>query len=291
MLIKYAILGLALASIPIEVLSKDSIVLWERNYQRPEFRELIELAAELSKEDFGEYEIVPSESIEQGRAFTSLHTGELLNVAIAGINIERETQGIPIYVPVDRGLLGFRVCLLNRDSTQLAHADVVDAFLSGEVLVGVGSHWPDRYILEANGINVAHSPVYESLFAMLDKKRFECLLRSINEVSGELELFAKYNLNIEPNWAFVYPYGDFIFVSTAKRRIHHRLQLGIQKALVSGEFMQHFQKHYKSALKNYRFIGRKLVYLSNSDLSLNALDAINQWGVASFSPPAPVDSK
>ncbi len=261
----------------------DEIVLWVRNYERTAFLELIDLAARLSADKYGPYTIKPSLEMEQGRAFNSLHTGKYMNVAISGISVLRESQGIPIYIPVDRGLLGFRKCLLHKDTPNLTTLHPMQDLTQKKILVGAGTHWPDRQILEYNGLTVVHSPIYKDLFRMLNAKRFECFLRSVNEIKQELRLFADFNFNVDPEVAFVYPQGDFIFVSAAQPRIHERLQYGLKIAIESGEFQEYFDKYFARNLSSLKFYESKIIYLDNRDLSISALDAINRYGIASFS--------
>ncbi len=277
-------LCLFLDSVSQLAVAKDKIILWKRNYEKAAIHEVIELAARLSEDQYGPYEIVQSIDIVQGRAFAALPEGEMVNVIVAAISSEREQVGLPIYVPLDRGLLGFRVCLQNSEGQPIEGIKDAQDLNLQQVLIGVGSHWPDRDILETNGLRVAHSPVYEQLFSMLDKGRFQCFLRSMHEVDGELSRFQDLQLKIEPNIAIVYPQADFAFVSIKHPRIRARLALGLQKAIETGAFNEHFEKHYADTLKRHQLYDRKLILLENPDLSLEAVDAINQYGVASFAP-------
>lgn len=262
--------------------AKDKIVLWKRNYDKPSLYAIVDLAAKLSEPEFGEYEIVPSIKLVQGRAFVSLPEGELLNVVIAAISSDREQQGLPIYVPLDRGILGLRVCLQNASSNDLTNIRDIQDFKQQNITIGIGSHWPDRGILERNGLKVAHSPVYEQLFYMLEKHRFECFLRSLNEVQDELVQFSNFNLKIESSLGIVYPQADFAFVSVKHPRIHQRLVLGLQRALENGAFYDHFEHFYGEILKDMDLYERKLLILENTDLSIQARDAINEYGLVSF---------
>ncbi|PRO71639.1 MAG: hypothetical protein CBB67_021815 [Alteromonadaceae bacterium TMED7] len=264
------------------VYGADDIVVWHRTYEKIALIDIIEMAAKLSEPEFGPYTIRPSRVIEQGRAFISLAEGELLNVMVAGISSERERLGLPIYVPLDRGLLGFRVCLQNKTARSLKKITSLTDFMNNRIVVGVGSHWPDREILEYNGLKVMHSPVYEQLFPMLHKGRFDCFLRSMHEVDQELVTYQEYELQVDKYISIIYPQADFAFVSVNHPRIHKRLQLGLKKAIAQGLFSEHFEKYYAATLKEHNLYGRKLIILENPDLSIEAFDAINEYGLASF---------
>ena len=271
---------LSLATVP--ALASDRIVLWKRNYESPALHAVIELAARLSEPEFGPYELVSSGDIVQGRAFASLSDGSLLNVVVGGISTNRESQGMPIYIPLDRGILGFRVCLQRADAKPLTNITNLEDFKQQQIVIGVGSHWPDRQILETNGLLVAHTPVYEQLFDMLDRQRFDCFLRSMHEVREELKTHKAYNFKVEPNVGIIYAQADFAFVSAKTPRIHQRLQYGLKKALENGEFREHFRRFYAETLSYHKLYERKIIILHNPDLSIQAGDAINKYGLASF---------
>lgn len=269
------------------VYSTDDIVVWNRTYEKAALLEIIQMAATLSEPEFGPFTLRRSRPIEQGRAFISLADGELLNVMVAGISSEREILGLPIYIPLDRGLLGFRVCLQHEDSRSLENITSLTDFTDNRIVVGVGSHWPDRKILESNGLKVMHSPVYEQLFPMLNKGRFDCFLRSMHEVDSELVTHQDLNLAVDDFISIIYPQADFAFVSVKYPRIHQRLQLGLKRAIEQGLFSEHFEKHYAATLERHNLYGRKLIILDNPDLSIEAFDAINEYGLASFALHSP----
>ena len=264
------------------LIADDNIVLWKRNYDTPFFRSVIELAAQLTEDNYGPYSLSPSVELEQGRAFFSLHGGDIVNVVIAGISSERERMGIPIYFPVDRGLLGFRVCLQRGNDMDYVGINSLDDLKEKNVLIGVGTHWPDRHVFEESGLRVAHSPVYGQLFEMLRASRFDCFLRSFNEVQRELGLRENSDFRLEQNLAIVYPSADFVFVSLKDKRLKRRLEEGLKLAFENGQFYELFQYHFKEALYENRLYERKILFLDNADLSTPARDAINEFGLASF---------
>ncbi|MBE1301151.1 MAG: hypothetical protein GJ680_14745 [Alteromonadaceae bacterium] len=275
------LLALVLGALP--VYAGDKVVLWERNYIRPSFYELIELTLELTKDDYGDYQIVSSEPMEQGKAFAMLQREIAINVIIAGTSKKRESQFNTIYYPIDRGLLGFRLCIVTEDN-RLDFADINELkdFRHKEKIVGVGTHWPDRSIINDNGLRVEHSQIFEQLFKMVELKRIDCFLRSINEIDGELEKYGSSGLADEPFLAFLYPAADFIFIGKSDTKIAERISEGLRRAIYNGDFERHFEKHYAHLLQKYQFYNRKLLFLKNYDMSAKAKQAINKFGIASF---------
>lgn len=260
----------------------DSIKLWNRNYEKSYLLEVVELALTLTEAEYGKFEIAPSVALEQGRVFAELNTGTLVSLAITGINKEREAKFNPILIPVDKGLLGFRICLVNNSRISFLNINVLKDFARQNIVLGVGAHWPDKQIYEANGLRVLSSPLYENLFEMLEKRRFDCLPRSISELDYEIKAHDKHNFSAEREIALVYPNADFIYVSQATPRLRERLKSGITRAIESGEFSLLFNRYYADVMQKFNFYGRKLLILENPNLSPEARQAINRYGIASF---------
>lgn len=263
--------------------AKDEFVLWKRNFDRPELFEIIQLAAELTREEYGDYQITSSAEFEQGRAFFYLGEGEHLNVVVGGMDREREEKHLPVYIPVDRGLLGFRLCLTTPDKfTNFKEVLTLDDFRDSNLSIGVGSHWPDRKILNKNELLSINVPVYQHLFDMLEVGRFDCFLRSISEVDAELQVVQDRGIEAESELAFVYPAADFLFVSKKSPRLQERLEKGLIQAVASGQFQEYFEKYHSDKLMKHHFFTRRFLFLSNRELSEKAKQAINRYGVASF---------
>lgn len=262
---------------------EDKIVLWDRNYDRDAFREILTLAMDLTEAEYGPYSIQSSRPLEQGAAFAGLTRDTALNVAIAAVSLEREASVQVIYIPIDKGLLGFRICLVNPGKQHIfAEINTLSDINKARFSVGVGSHWPDRTIIEDNGLRTIHSENYLNLFDMLQKERFNCFLRSVNEIDYEIASNAERGFTDEQHIAILYPSADFIFVAKSEQRLKTRIEKGIRIAMENGDFDAYFEKYYMTVLQKYNFFNRKLLFLKNKHVSDKALKAINVYGMASF---------
>ncbi|GLR71676.1 hypothetical protein [Agaribacter marinus] len=275
--------GILLLVVAFEALSVDKVVLWNRNYDKPYVREALRNIFELSKEEYGDYTLEPSQPTEQGRAFADLINGNRqINLMLAGVNREREEKASAIYLPLDRGLLGFRVCMVRKEQADFSYVRTLEDFKSNDILVGLGTHWPDKNIFSNHGLKSINNPVYRNLFPMLREKRFDCLSRSIVEVDQELIEYAEDEFKIEPALIFIYPFGDFMFVKSENIRLKERIEYGMSKALKDNSFYEIFDKHYADILQLHGMYNRRLLFLENKDMSQEALLSINQFGIASF---------
>lgn len=155
-------------------------------------------------------------------------------------------------------------------------------FIDNNLTVGIGTHWPDRAIYEKNGFTTVTSPVHETLYPMLQNRRFDCLSRSVNEIDAELVTYKHLDIEIEKHIVFIYPNTDFIFINANNTVLLERLSKGIALSLEDRSFMNTFNEFYANEIKDHRIYERKLIFLKNSTISSRAMLAINQYGVASF---------
>jgi hypothetical protein len=262
----------------------DKIVLWDKSIQYAPFKELITLIADASIAEYGPYSLEPSIKMEQGRAFVNLKNDNEINLVIAGVNKEREKSTLPIYFPLTRGLLGFRICLVNKQATaRFNDINTIKDFRTQRLTIGVGFHWPDKNILQENGLQTVSTPVQSQLFDMLASNRFDCLLKGIAEIDFEMQTYASKNISVEGNLGFIYPYAHFMFVSKSQQRLHKRLEHGLAVIRKNGLYKKYFDKNFRNFMQKHRFYNRKLLILKNTDLSAPARKAINTYGIASFS--------
>jgi hypothetical protein len=268
----------------LSINAKDTLILWDENYKNEAELAFIQLAADLTIDDYGEYEIMPSPPYEQGRAFASLNQPEQINMMIASVDKLREQQANTIYIPLERGLAGFRLCLVkNTNSQAFLGINTLRDFRKRKLSVGVGAHWPDKAILTFNQLPVTTSPIESDLYSMLDAGRFACLSRSVKEVSESVINQNHIDIGVEQNIAFIYPLADFIYISKTETRLAERIEKGLRLAIENEQFYTLFEKHYKQLLLKHNLYGRKLFFLKNENMSEKARDAINQYGIASFS--------
>ncbi|MHA7925919.1 MAG: hypothetical protein ACX936_12005 [Marinobacter sp.] len=244
-------------------------VLWYRNYDSPAIRALVDLALRKTPE-YGNFRIIRSEELSQGRALRELADGQsrLVDIANVATSVEREEFLTAIPFPVDGGLLGFRVCVVLPESLpKFADIKNLDDLRASQIWIGQGSHWPDTPVLEANGIPVVTHSRYEILFGMLRNERFECFARGVSEVLYDLEMEQDPNLVIEPNLLIAYPMPSYLFVGPNDQETAHRLQLGIERAINDGSFSQYLRNYYARAVRELNLDRRQVIALENPFLS------------------------
>ncbi len=242
---------------------------WDRiPVGHPVMYEILCEALDQTVPEYGPYHITLVRNMEQGRVVAELARNKLVDVAVFAPTAEREAKLLPIRIPVTKGLLGLRVCLIREDDASLFQdIHTLEDWKDSGLTIGQGTHWPDTRILEANGLVVEKSTSYLPLFDMLANGRFDCFCRSVNEVLPELAEHGGKGLVLEPNLLFVYRLPTFFFVSPQNPRLAERIGLGLEKALHSGTFDKIFMQGYGQALEIVDLPSRKPIFLDNPFLT------------------------
>jgi hypothetical protein len=237
-------------------------------FPKPEFagdhrsdyaRQLLQLA--LSKTGI-DYRIEPAEfAMSQERQVRELEAGRTIDVAPIPSSPEREQRLLPIRIPINKGVLGWRVGLIRKGDENLFAGVKTLADLK-HVRLAQGQDWPDTKILEANGIDVIAAPSYEGLFKMLEVKRFDYFPRSIMEVWDEQANTAD-KLAVEPHLALHYLYDAYFMVNRNNVKLAEDIRNGLEKAIADGSFDKLFQEYYGERLRKAHLETRTVIELKN----------------------------
>ncbi|QBM16991.1 hypothetical protein MARI_10950 [Marinobacter sp. JH2] len=264
-----AMLGLPLAAeTPVTEDAKDYI-LWYRNYDNPAIHTLVELAFNKTPE-YGDFQLIRSEELSQGRALKELagNDSTLVDIANVATSPDREAALTAIPIPVDGGLLGFRVCLVLPENLRKFHGITnIEDLYSRNIRIGQGVHWPDTPILERNGVSVITHARYEILFGMLRNRRFECFARGISEVMFEVEREDAKGLVIEPTLLLAYPMPSYLFVAPNDHEIAQRIQLGLERAIRDGSFAVYLKQSFGESVASLNLNRRTVIALKNPHLT------------------------
>lgn len=201
-----------------------------------------------------------SARMQQGRSLILLQQNEGIDIISTMTSSEREAGLQPIRIPIDKGLIGWRLLLVNK-----ARARLLDGVPTLEGLrtlkAGQGADWPDTGILRANGLNVYGTSNYESLFKMLENQRIDYFPRSVMEIWAELD--RRPLLAVEPTLVLRYPTAIYYFVRKSDRQLAADITSGLEKMIADGSFEALFQQHYGPTIKRARLDRRRVIDLHN----------------------------
>ncbi|WP_415901720.1 substrate-binding periplasmic protein [Neptuniibacter sp. QD29_5] len=208
------------------------------------FVTLLQLMLDNTSSEYGKSKVAHVVRMEQGRAFYELKRGEIIDVYWAGTSINREEEYTAIRIPLLKGLLGYRLSIIREDSKTKFQAIKKLEDLR-KYTACQGRHWPDSDILESAGINVRRGPIYELMFGQLAAGRCDFFPRGIHEGGPEfLARREKYpNLRLFSDTIVYYPFPMYFFVRKGNLKLAKRLELGLERAIDSGEFDQLLKKH------------------------------------------------
>ncbi len=190
--------------------------------------------------------------------------GEFINVAMALTTDEWEEKSTPIRIPIRRGIFSYRLLAINT-----AKAEVFNNIHTLEQLktltVGVRKSWTTRKVLTKLGFEVADAYSYDSIFAMLDKNRFDYIPRGIHEIYDELEIrkVDLPHLMVEPRLALYIPSPFYMFVSKSTPQIAARLELGLEKMVEDGSLQSLFEQYYGAYIEKADLENRTIIHLGN----------------------------
>lgn len=199
--------------------------------------------------------------MQQGRALLRLQNGHGIDVVCTATSREREAQFQPIRIPLDKGLLGWRLLLVERKRAVELSAVRTLADLK-RMRAGQGIDWPDTDILRANGLAVHATSSYSSLFSMLARGRIDYFPRGVTEVWKEQQHYRS-TLAVADGVVLRYPAALYFFVRKGSTRIERDITLGLESMLSDGSFEQMFEKGYGAAIRKSGLRQRRVIELDN----------------------------
>jgi hypothetical protein len=175
---------------------------------------------------------------------------------------ERERIARPIRIPIYKGLIGWRLALVNAPAGALFKS-VISLDDLGAFVAGQGHDWPDTAILRANALPVQTTASYPSLFEMLRAKRFDYFPRSVVEIWAEAGRYAADDIVIDPHIAVHYPTAFYFFVAKENNKLARAVETGLEIAIKDGSFNLLFFKHHQAILERAGLDTRRTIELRN----------------------------
>lgn len=230
---------------------------------------VLKLALDKTISTYGEYKIKYTEKMVRNRAIEELKKNRI-NAHIAPTRNEWENQTFPIYIPVSKGLLGYRLLLIKRDNIELLRAVKTKKDLM-KLRAGLGRQWSTTKVLKKLKYNIVTGINYNGLFHMLNKGRFDYFIRGVNEVFGELNNIKDElnNIVLEQNLAVYIPMPIYIFVSPKEPQLAKRIEEGLEMAIKDGSFDKLFRSSHQKSIDKARLNDRKILLIGNPLLTPN----------------------
>ncbi|MET0355338.1 MAG: diguanylate cyclase [Cellvibrio sp.] len=218
--------------------------------------------------------------VEQARALQLVEADRELEVIWTFTTSAREEKLMPIRIPIDRGLFGWRIFLI-KASDQTLFNNIENSGQLAKLRTGQGHDWPDTDILRANNFSISGSTTYEGLFDMLARNHIQYFPRSLLEAELELNSHPNHSLAIESNLVLHYPTALYFFVNKKNTELAADLEQGLRQAMADGSFKNLFDHHFSDTIRKANLNQRKIISVSNPLLPAKTpLDEKHYW----FSP-------
>ncbi|MDV7338006.1 hypothetical protein RYZ26_00265 [Terasakiella sp. A23] len=167
-----------------------------------------------------------------------------------------------IPIPIDKGLIGFRISLIHRENRNLfANTTTLDALK--KPFACLARSWNITKVFEHNKLNVRKSDKYKDLFKLLQNKRCEYFSRGVGELLSEFGYWSQIHpdIAIEPHILLRTPMAMYLYVSKSRPDIAKRLNEGLKRALKDDTFEKLFQDEFSSDILALRLMGRPVINL------------------------------
>ena len=243
---------------------------------------LLRGALERTRDRWGDYVLEPSIAMHQKRRIYVLEHNEAgINVSLFPAQKGLDGALIPVRIPVDRGMLGYRVLLI-RESEQSRFEQVRSVEDLKQFTFGLLSWWEDVEILHDSGLKVMPGTSYEGLFKMLSAGRFDAFNRSSSEVLQEYTLRQKDlpGVVIEKHLLLHYPMPAYFWFPNSEdgRKRAERIRVGLTEMLKDGSFQALFDQEFAQLIKTLDMDHRLVIELPNPLLGEgDPLDDASLW--------------
>ncbi|MGH1539325.1 MAG: substrate-binding periplasmic protein [Arenicella sp.] len=227
--------------------------------------ELLEASLEVTVEKYGPYELLQSDDLMgEQRSVQELIKNKNINLIWMSTSPEREKTLLPIRIPLRKGLLGYRIFVINKNK-QAIFSRIRDVSELKRLVLGQGHDWGDVKVYEAGGFELETADKFTSLFKMVHKGRFDYFPLGVNEAPGEVEsrVADLPDLSLEKELMLFYQWPYYFFVSRDNVKLAERIQEGLEIMIKNGMFDQIFLKYHAATIEKANMGQRRLFRLEN----------------------------
>jgi ABC-type amino acid transport substrate-binding protein len=234
--------------------------------------DLLRLSLEKTRAEFGPYELRPSDiGMSQARAAEEIHAGSgKVNIFARSTAVEHEARMLPVRIPLDKGLISYRVFLIREDD-QWRFSSVRTLDDLRKLSVGSYTTWADTKILRDNGFNVVTGESYEGLFRMLVANRFDFFSRSVDEAYREYDERKELlpTMRVEEGLLLYFPTTRYFFVQRSPNgeKLAKRVESGLNMMIKDGSFDVLFKKYKGALIDRAHLKSRRVFRIPNPYLS------------------------
>lgn len=226
------------------------------------------LSTVLSRAQDKKYQIKQYDHVLNQTQMVQKLKSQELDVMWAGTKKLYEQELRAIYIPLFKGLLGYRLMIV-REEDKDRYRDINNIEDLRSINMGQGRLWADAKILQSAGMNLVTTLKYENLFYMLEGGRFDAFPRGVFEPFSEIKKYKHLPLTVEPHLVIAYPLAAYYFVRKDNNELARVIEDGLLKLIESGEFDQILENDEMvgTALSKANLADRTIIRIDNPYLS------------------------
>lgn len=228
---------------------------------------VLKAVLDVTEKKWGAYTLTPSPFMNESRQVVEMQSARgYINTMVLDTTTELEQRLQAVRIPVDKGLLGYRVFLIRKaDQSKFHKVQTLDDLRRFNV--GQGTDWSDTLIFRAAGFTVITGNTYEGLFGMLEAGRFDAFGRGVTEVLPEVSDFGNKapSMVIESDLLLYYPMPVYFWFPKTEDgyRRAARVDEGMRMIIAQGTLDKLFMAEYSDTLKKLNLKNRRLFKIDN----------------------------
>lgn len=228
---------------------------------------VLETALERTRTSHGDYRMIALSSMPMTRQQYELtHDHPTITVAAFNSDAERAGRMLPVRIPIDAGLLGYRVLLI-REEDQPSFDRIKSLDDLKAMRFGLMPWWDDTRIMRTAGVSVVDGDSFDGLFHMLSAHRFDAFSRGVSEVMRDIGRMKPQlpELAIERHLLLHYPLPVYFWFSNdAEGRARaERVRAGLSEMAADGSLKEMILARYGDDLATLHLSGRQLIEIPN----------------------------
>lgn len=243
---------------------------------------VLEAALERTRDAYGDYKLValpPAPGSRQRYELLQRHPA--ISVAAFNGTAEQAQKLVPVRIPVDLGLLSYRVLLI-REGDQPRFDRIRAAEDLKTIRFGLMPWWTDVKIMRWAGAPVVEGDNYDGLFRMLAAGRFDAFSRGITEIREDFKHGRDLapGLAIERHLLLHYPLPVYFWFTNDEegRRRAERVGAGLSTMVADGSLAAMVRTRYGEDIAALDLAGRRVIELANPELDgQDPLDDDRLW--------------
>ncbi|WP_165791464.1 hypothetical protein [Aeromonas jandaei] len=237
----------------------------ERDPRTTYDRELLRLALDKTRDQFGDYVMEAAPPMTKARERVSMQLDSFPNLfAMDSYSSTREGLGLAYArFPVHLGIVSYRICFVSPQQ-QAAVRQVTELAGLRRFTFGQGKGWLDVDILRHAGLEVMEVDGYEKLFKMVARGRFDLFCRGVSELRSEqLTHDEVEGLKVDDALMIYYPLPRVFYTNANNREALKRVEQGLQVAWQDGSLQALWRKSFGPAIAFAHPRQRRLIKLEN----------------------------